>query len=93
MIINSDGKPELRQPDPPPVEMVREQNARQRDLLLERAGAALSPLQTAIMLGEANDEEVALAREWIAYTRAVKAVSLSESWPEWPAMPEIGGSN
>lgn len=93
MVIDAHGEPELLSPEPPSAEMVYEQNLRQRAIFLEYAGNALAPLQTAIMLGDATDAEVAYAREWVAYTRAVKIVDLSIPHPAWPTMPEIAGSN
>lgn len=53
----------------------------------------MAPMQMAVSLGEATDDEKAMARQWVTFTRAVKAVDLTAADPVWPAKPEIAGSN
>ncbi|HDR9337223.1 tail fiber assembly protein [Burkholderia multivorans] len=93
MTINPNGEPELLPPLPLSPDEVRQRNVRIRDALLDAATVALTPLQTAIALGEATDDEMAAARLWIAYVRAVKAIDVAADNPDWPAEPEIAGSN
>lgn len=93
MAVNPGGEPELRPPLPLTPDEVRKVNERTRDALLDAATGALTPLQTAIMLGDATDDEIAAARRWIGYVRAVKAVNLTDDDPSWPPEPEMAGSN
>lgn len=93
MALDPNGAPVLLDPPPPTIEQVVVANAIVRDKLLERASVALTPLQTAIMLGEATDEETTQARALIAHTRAVKGVDLTQRDPTWPKQPEMTGSS
>lgn len=93
MALSDRGVPVLLDPPPPTVEQVVAANTARRDRLLERASVALTPLQTAITLGEATGEETMHARAWIAYARAVKRVDLTQRDPAWPGPPEMTGSS
>ncbi|ARL38545.1 tail fiber assembly protein [Burkholderia pseudomallei] len=93
MALDDDGVPVLIDPPPPTVEQIIVANTVERDRLLERASVALAPLQMAMSLGDATDDEKAVARQWVAFSRATKAVDLSVADPAWPAEPEIAGSN
>lgn len=92
MALDDEGVPVLLDPPPPTVEQIVAGNTAVRDRLLERASVALTPLQTAITLGEATAEETTQARAWVAYTRAVKNVDLTKHEPAWPDQPKIAGS-
>lgn len=81
-------------PPPPPVvspEQILARNTSTRDAFLSQAATALAPLQMAVALGEATDEETAQAKVWVAFSRAVKAVDLTQASPAWPTAP--GGSS
>ncbi len=51
------------------------------------AAVAIAPLNLSVSLGDATDEEIASAKLWQAYSRALKAVSLTTQSPAWPAVP------
>ncbi|ABO60653.1 gp27, conserved hypothetical protein [Burkholderia phage phiE255] len=93
MAVDDSGAPVLLDPLPPTVEQIVTGNTAARDRLLERASVALTPLQTAITLGEATDGETAQARAWITYTRALKSVDLTQRDPTWPEQPKIVASS
>ncbi|AJX77236.1 caudovirales tail fiber assembly family protein [Burkholderia pseudomallei MSHR2543] len=89
MALDDNGVPVLLDPPPPTIEQIIVSNTAMRDRLLERASVALTPLQTAVMLGDATDSEAQQARAWIAYTRAVKGIDLTRREPTWPEQPEM----
>lgn len=62
-------------------------NTMMRDSLLSAASVAIAPLQMAVSLGEATAAETASATAWVAYSRAVKAVDLTQASPSWPTPP------
>ncbi|UVS97553.1 tail fiber assembly protein [Burkholderia glumae] len=93
MALDESGSPILVDPPPPTAEQIIVGNTTIRDALLERASVALTPLQAAILLGEATDDETRQARAWITYTRAVKGVDLTQREPVWPEQPGIAESN
>ncbi|UTV56182.1 tail fiber assembly protein [Burkholderia arboris] len=93
LVIDASGKPALLPPAPPTPEQIVARNTASRDRLLERVSVALMPLQMAVSLGEATDDEREAARQWVLYSRSVKSVSLTVADPVWPAEPEIAGSN
>jgi len=72
---------------PPSAEQILAANTAMRDQLLSTASVALSPLQMAVSLGEATDAETASAKAWVAYSRAVNAIDLTQSAPQWPTAP------
>jgi len=57
--------------------------------VLAAASIAIAPLQLAVSLGDANDEETTLAKEWVGYTRLLKAVDLTVTSPNWPPVPSV----
>ncbi len=93
LVIDKSGELAMLPPLPPTTAQITAQNARRRDQLLDQAGVALAPLQVAVALGDATDDEKEAARQWVAFTRAVKVVDLATAAPEWPSPPEIAGSN
>ncbi|MCM2551370.1 tail fiber assembly protein [Burkholderia glumae] len=93
MAVDDKERPILLDPAPPSPDQIRARNTAYRDWLLERASVALTPLQTAMLLGNATEAETALARQWIVYARALKKVDLGVALPDWPAAPAIAGSN
>lgn len=93
LAIDKSGQPQLLAPLSPTKEQILALNTSVRNELLERASIAMAPMQMAVSLGEATDDEKAMARQWVTFTRAVKAVDLTAADPVWPAKPEIAGSN
>jgi len=65
----------------------------QRDLLMSSASTAIQPLQDAVDLDEATDDETALLKKWKQYRVALNRLDLSTA-PDitWPLLPtdEIG---
>jgi len=78
--------PPVETPALSPADVVAN-NTAVRDGLLQQAATALAPLQMAVALGEATDEETSQAKMWVAFSRAVKAVDLSQASPMWPEPP------
>lgn len=93
LAIDKSGQPQLLAPLSPTKEQILALNTSVRNELLERASIAMAPMQMAVSLGEATDDEKAMARQWVTFTRAVKAVDLTAADPVWPAKQEIAGSN
>lgn len=93
LAIDDSGEISFRPPLPATPEQIATQNAARRAELLEQASVALAPLQMAVSLGDATDDEKEAARQWVTFTRAVKAIELTVPDPVWPIKPEIAGSN
>ncbi|MDM3027484.1 tail fiber assembly protein [Citrobacter sp. CK194] len=66
-------------------ELIAQAEAKKAELL-SVATAAIAPLQDAVDLGEATEEETALLIEWKKYRVQVNRVDTSK--PEWPETPE-----
>lgn len=66
-----------------------EQAAIKRNLFMTEANAALTPLQDAIDLDDATDEEITLLKAWKTYRVALNRLDISTApdipWPEIPA--------
>ncbi|MDM9269938.1 tail fiber assembly protein, partial [Citrobacter koseri] len=65
-------------------ELIAQAEAKKAELL-SVATAAIAPLQDAVDLGEATEEETALLIEWKKYRVQVNRVDTSE--PVWPEAP------
>ncbi|WP_324880242.1 tail fiber assembly protein [Pseudomonas bohemica] len=64
----------------------------ERDRLLGVAALAIAPLQDAVDLDEATDDEVALLKNWKTFRVAVNRVSQQAAYPEdidWPVAPRL----
>lgn len=62
-----------------------------KDELLKLAAIRIAPLQDAVDLDEATNEEVALLKKWKQYRIAVNRISQQTGYPDnivWPTMPE-----
>lgn len=61
----------------------------QRDMLFAEAGLRINPLQDAVDLGEATEEEQRSLQEWKKYRVALSRLSALEAWPnvDWPSQP------
>lgn len=71
----------------PSVAQILSANTSVQAQLLAAASVAIAPLQLAVSLGEATSAETVSAAAWVAYTRAVKAIDLTQVSPTWPAVP------
>jgi len=74
-------------PTPPVYVATPAENAATRDALLAGAATALAPLQMALVLDVATDAERTSARDWLDYSRALKAIDVSVSPVVWPVAP------
>lgn len=61
------------------------QSTQQKESLLALAASKISPLQDAVDLDIATDDEVALLLEWKKYRVQVNRVDITK--PEWPVSP------
>lgn len=74
---------------PTPEQVLSAANA-QRDSLLSLAMLRIAPLQYAVTLGSATDEDTANLKLWMQYSVAVNKVSAQPGFPvtiEWPVVP------
>ena len=60
-------------------------NERQRDSLLALAAIRIAPLQDAVDLDDASDEEVALLKKWKQYRVALNRIDTAN--PTWTEQP------
>lgn len=68
-------------------EMIHGENVLRRDYFLGVAALAIAPLQDAVDLDMATEEEVAALRAWKLYRIAVNRVILSVDSIVWPDFP------
>lgn len=65
-----------------------ENNKRLKDSLLAQATLAIAPLQDAVDLDDASEEEVALLKKWKQYRVAVNRIDANTAEDiEWPTQP------
>ena len=62
-------------------------NTQQQASLIAFAAQSMNPVMVALQLGNATDEEIAIAKAWQAYYRALKEIDMSAAEPEWPSAP------
>jgi hypothetical protein len=77
-------------PPPAPIPTLSEilvTNTTERDALLAIATKAIAPLQDAIDLEEATDQEMVLLRKWKQYRIAVNRLDLTLKQVNWPIAP------
>lgn len=72
---------------PPTAEETFAANTAMQAIYKSQASTAMTPLLLSLQLGDATEEETALAKLWQAYSRALKAVDLTEVSPAWPDIP------
>lgn len=65
-------------------------NTATRDALLSAAAIAIAPLQDAVDLGEATDQEAVLLKQWKQYRITVNRLDLTAESPVWPSTPVAG---
>ena len=71
----------------PTAAEVTASNTQQQASLIAFAAQSMNPVMVALQLGNATDEEVAIAKAWQAYYRALKEIDVSLPEPEWPVSP------
>ena len=71
----------------PTAAEITERNTQQQVSLIAFAAQSMNPVMVALQLGNATDEEVAIAKAWQAYYRALKEIDVSAAEPEWPSAP------
>lgn len=92
---DENGYPYLADPPPPTHEDYVAEATRNKTYLMAQATVAINPLQDAVDLEEATDEEVALLKKWKQFRVAVNRVDPNLApditWPVPPvAIPEMG---
>lgn len=91
LIALVDGQPALVNP---PARSAREElaaAARERERRLAVAASTMAPLQDAVDLGDANDDESARLVTWKRYRVALNRLDLAAlpiAWPDAPTLPE-----
>lgn len=74
-------------PQPTQEEILAAKEAK-RQLLMNSASIAMTPVFLALQLGDATDDETLSAKAWRAYYVALQAVDISVDNPEWPVSPQ-----
>jgi hypothetical protein len=86
IVADAKGRPIAVAPPPLSAEELRAAAQRKRDSLLRLATQRMEPLQDAVDLGMATDEESAALLAWKRYRVALNRVDLAK--PVWPVPPE-----
>lgn len=63
----------------------------QKDVMLKEAALRIAPLQDAVDLDDASEEEVDSLKKWKQYRVALNRITQQEGYPDsinWPTMPE-----
>ncbi|EMA8653166.1 tail fiber assembly protein [Cronobacter dublinensis] len=85
---NEYGQPVLADPPPPDQETLNALAASKKTALMRAAGDAIAPLQDAVNLGMATDEEKMRLTEWLKYRVLLNRIDTSAApditWPETP---------
>lgn len=83
----NDGEFVTPPPPPPTPDEVLFENQQRQIYLLSLASQAMTPVLLSLQLGDATDEESAIARSWQAYYRSLQSVDLTVTSPDWPTPP------
>ncbi|XTZ36758.1 tail fiber assembly protein [Salmonella enterica] len=83
---NEYGQPVVAAPPPPTAEDLIRQAENQKAKLLTEAESVILPLERAVRLNMATDEERARLESWERYSVLVSRVDTAK--PEWPDKPE-----
>lgn len=83
---NAGGFPVLTDPPPPTTEALIAEAERQKSALMAQANNAIAPLQDAVDLDIATDEESTALSEWKKYRVLLMRVDTTR--PVWPTIPE-----
>ena len=84
--INEYGQPVVTEPEPPTQEELTRQAERQKSELLTEAESVILPLERAVRLNMATNEERSRLEAWERYSVLVSRVDTAN--PEWPDKPE-----
>lgn len=83
------GYPVLTDPPPPTAEEKTQANVAKKAQLMTQATTAIAPLQDAVDLDEATEEETALLKKWKQYRVTLNRIDANTAddidWPEQPA--------
>ena len=83
---------EIAEYEPPAVEVIARQVQGQRDRLLAAAALRIAPLQDAIDLGVATEQQRERLNAWKRFRIALSELEQDAGWPRvlaWPAPPEV----
>lgn len=84
---DTDGPPPQPVPLPPTREQLVALARLERDRLLVYATLRIDPLQYAVDVDEASEEDIALLKLWKKYSVAVSKTETKPGWPETPQWP------
>lgn len=70
-------------------EETRTANEAQQAALIAQASQAMTPLLLSLQMGDATAEEAVTAKAWQAYYRALNAVDVTATTPDWPVAPQL----
>lgn len=77
-------------PEPPSEDAVMVQIAATKSALMAAAASAIAPLQDAVDLDIATEEETASLRQWKLYRVSLNRIEEQEGFPtsfQWPTLP------
>ena len=85
---NAEGYPVLTDPKPLTPEQLQQQARVQQSALMNAATDAIAPLQDAVDLDEATEEELILLKDWKKYRVTLNRLDLSTAPDiDWPVIP------
>lgn len=84
---DEDGNPVLTDPPPLTQQEIKEAAENRKAKLMDAAIKAMAPLQNAVTLGIATDEEKASLTIWMTYSVQLSRVDTSN--PAWPELPSV----
>lgn len=90
-VAGENGLPVWVDAPPPSREEMEARQLAQRDALLRNAALRIAPLQDAVDLGEATEDEEARLIAWKRYRIELNRLINAEGWPmefKWPVQPE-----
>ncbi len=86
---NADGYPVLTDPKPLSQEQLQQQAKNKQSELMNVATEAIAPLQDAVDLDEATDDELAILKKWKQYRVTLNRLDLSTAPDiDWPSVPD-----
>ncbi|WP_211130385.1 tail fiber assembly protein [Serratia surfactantfaciens] len=88
IVADENGKPVLSNPPPPTHEELVAISELKRNVLLSEATVKITPLQDAVDIGIAVNDEISMLREWKKYRVLLSRVDVNNvqniEWPEQP---------
>lgn len=89
IVVDGNGKPVLSDPPPPTHEDLVAMAELKRNVLLSEATVKIAPLQDAVDIGVAINDEISMLREWKKYRVLLNRVDINiVSNIEWPEQPK-----